>query len=270
MKKTMKLSKKVILATILSGMLFAGVTGVSAADAVDYHNTADHAVIDLTQAKEMDQILNKNLNNNYGPQVRKAVNKAYGIDINYVSKQGFGNTLSVYHEDIMQPVRKSLNIDGNDASKDARIMDMKKNQVMDRVLRVNKGNLTGAEIRPIINYIFGINLDGISGLEGAQLSIYSKGQWVIREDTDLLVISSNSNDTELYVGITEYFTEVTGETEVPAELSEFLEGLGFTFNQTSNRYEWVSPDGLSAPDPFKGKIINELVGTIISYDTSNK
>lgn len=266
MKKTIRLSKKVILATVLSGMLFADMNGVSAEDEEDYHHTEDQAMTDLTQAEEMDQLLNRNLNNNYGPQVRKAVNNVYGIDINYVSKQGFGNTLSVYHEDIMQPVRKSLNIDVNDTSRDARIMDMPKNQVMDRVLRVNKGTLTGAEIRPIINYIFGINLNGISGLEGAQLSIYSKGQWVIQEDTDMLVISSNSNDTELYVGITKYFTEVTGETEVPSELSAFLEGLGFTFNQTTDRYEWVSPDGLSAPDPFKGQIINELVGTITSYN----
>ena len=70
--------------------------------------------------------------------------------------------------------------------------------------------MTGVDIRGMINQIFGINLNGVSSLEGAGISLYSKGQWVLQSDKDLFVVYTGSGDLDVKVFPTEYFTKQTG------------------------------------------------------------
>jgi hypothetical protein len=165
----------------------------------------------------------------------------------------------------MESVRASLNIAPDSTELDAQIMQMPKAEVMDRYIEVHDYALTGAENRVVINQIFGMNLDGISGLEHAQLSIQSKGQWVIQNDNDLFVISSSLDDVSLFVGTTDYFKEQTGLTGLPESLIVKLINSGFVYDEASGNYTYTNPTGESAPDAFKGQTIGAIL-TIINTE----
>ncbi|NJP37509.1 hypothetical protein [Alkalicoccus luteus] len=227
-----------------------------------HDSSQDESIGAMSQVEVMDRYLTQTNNRVKGQDAREAVKLVFDVDISLVSRLGYGNTLVRYDPFVMGAVRQSLGLQADDTSQDAAIMNMKKNHVMDRVIRFYNDSLSGAEIRQLINYVFGINLDGISGLEGAQVGIFSKGQWIIKEPDDLLVISSSPDDVELYVSLTDYYRVFTGSDAFPEALAAFLEEAGFSFSSEKDRYEWINPDGVSAPDPFKGQIIGQLLETV--------
>lgn len=121
---------------------------------------------------------------------------------------------------------------------------------------------TGIEIRQLINQIFGINLDAISSLEGARISLFSKEQWVVRDEQDLFVVHTGLGDVDVKVFPTDYFTEKTGLEELPKDLKQSLTNFGFSCDERAGCYYYSNPSGKAIPDAFKGQIIGTILKEI--------
>src|SRR5690606_17166786 len=165
-----------------------------------------------------------------GDEVRKAVLAVFNIDLDYVSLHNYGNKLTSYDPAIMKTLRDYKKLT------DAEIMKLPKAKVMDAYIKAHDYALTGAEHRVLINQILGVNLDGISSVEGLQLGINSKGTWIIKTPTDMIVISSSLDDVELYVYTTPYWEQVTGTNEVPNSLKQYLIDNGFTYDESTKKF----------------------------------
>lgn len=227
-----------------------------------YSTELDRQINVMSQVTAMDKYLVSFGDKLEGSEVREAVNEVFNINLNTISEMNYGSKLSIYPVFIMESVRESLNISPDSTELDAQIMNMPKAEIMDRHIQVHGNSLTGAENRVLINEIFGVNLDGISGAEHGQLSINSKGQWIIQNDNDLFVISSSLDDVSLYVNTTDYFKELTGSSEVPDSLRAKLISYGFIYDEVSGQLTYTNPTGESAPDAFKSQTIGAIVTTI--------
>lgn len=204
-----------------------------------------------------------------GKEIREAIKDVFGADLNYISEKNYGSKLSIYHVSVMESLRISLNVHSNSTELDAQIMAMTKNEVMDRFMEVHDFSLTGSQIRVLINQIFGVNLDGISGLEHLQISIYSKGLWILQGDTNLFVVSSSLDDVELYVASTDYFEETSGSNQLPESLKQKLISIGFSYDADLNQFVYRNPTNESVPDAFKGQVIGSVVGTVMEFNKIN-
>lgn len=114
---------------------------------------------------------------------------------------------------------------------------------------------TGADIRILLNQTLGINLDGLSALDAARFSLYSKGQWMIQHDNDLFVVHTGTGDVDVRIQPTLYFCEHTGSDKLPAELINELLPLGFDFEEASGSCYYANPTGEAVSDAFKGQTI---------------
>ena len=216
----------------------------------------------MSKVEKMDRYLKSVGNKTNGKEVRETVKVVFGADLNYISEKNYGSNLSVYNIAVMESLRISLNVDANSPELDTQIMAMTKNEVMDRYIEVHDYSLTGAQSRILINQIFGVNLDGISGLEHSKVSIYSKGQWILQGDTNLFIVSSSLDDVELYVATTNYFEETSGSKQFPESLKQNLLSIGFSYDADLNQYIYRNPTNESVPDAFKGQVIGNVLGTI--------
>lgn len=131
-------------------------------------------------------------------------------------------------------------------------------EAIDFYINQHEGELTGTEIRKIINTIFGVNLEGISAIEGGGISIYSKGTWIIQSENALVVLYTGPGDVDVKILPTNYFTQQTGLTELPISLQEALISMGYYFNEELNSYYYISPTGEAVPDAFKVKTIGAI------------
>ncbi|WKA53605.1 hypothetical protein [Planococcus shixiaomingii] len=199
-----------------------------------------------------------------GNEVRRAVEDVFYIDLSYISKMDYGSKLAIYPNNVMESLRISFDEKATSTTKDADIMKLAKNEVMDRYIKVHGYSLTGAEARKLINQIFGVNLDGISTLEHSQLAINSKGQWILKSDTDLFILESSLDDVDVSVYATEYFEELTGSKQLPDSLKSKLINMGFTYNESTELLYYKNPANESVPDAFKGQVLGTIVGTIIT------
>ena len=141
-------------------------------------------------------------------------------------------------------------------------------EVIDSHLNQYDRDITGAEIRKIINEIFGVNLEAISSLEGARISLYSKGQWIVQHEKDLFVVYTGASDVDVKVFPTNYFTEQTGLVELPSDLQHALTSIGYYFDEKIDSYYFLNPTGEAVPDAFKGKTIGAILG-VIQHSFSN-
>lgn len=123
-------------------------------------------------------------------------------------------------------------------------------------------NISGAEVRKLINHIFGINLDAISSLDGARISLFSKEQWVVQHEQDLFVIHTGLGDVDVKIYPTDYFTEQTGLGELPEELQQSLASIGFYYDEKVGSYYYSNPSGKAIPDSFKGQTIGAILKVI--------
>ncbi|GHH99515.1 hypothetical protein [Neobacillus kokaensis] len=121
---------------------------------------------------------------------------------------------------------------------------------------------TGAAIRQIINQVTGINLDAISSLEGARISLFSKGKWVVQNNHDLFVVDTGDGDVDVSVYPTKYFTAQTGLTELPAELQYSLSEFGFKHEKQSGNFYYSNPACEAVPDSFKGQTMGAILKVI--------
>jgi hypothetical protein len=183
--------------------------------------------------------------------------------LDVVSKNDYGSKLSIYSPAIMESLRASFNVAPDSTEQDARIMELTKNAVMDRYIKEHDYKLTGTESRKLINDIFGVNLDGISTLEHVQLGILSKGQWILKSDTDLFILESSLDDVDVSIYATPYFEGLTGSRELPESMVTSLMALGFTHYEESNLLYYKDPAGGSVPDAFKKDVMKILVSTIM-------
>lgn len=119
--------------------------------------------------------------------------------------------------------------------------------------------VTGIEIRQLINQIFGINLDAISSLEGARISLFSKDQWVVQDKQDLFVVHTGLGDVDVKIFPTDYFTEQTGLEELPKALQQSLTNFGFSCDEGNGCYYYSNPSGEAIPDAYKGQIIGMIL-----------
>ncbi len=135
-------------------------------------------------------------------------------------------------------------------------------EAIDLYIRHYKGELTGKEIRQIINEIFGVNLEAISSLETARISLYSKGKWVVQSEHDLFVVYTGPGDVDVKVYPTSYFTERTGLTDLPVDLQHSLTSLGYYFDKTLESYYFINPTENAISDAFKGKTMGAILDVI--------
>ena len=228
-------------------------------------NELSRAKENISKVELMDRYLKSVGHKTNGKEIREAVKVVFGADLNYISEKNYGSKLSVYNVAVMESLRISINVDSNSNECDAQIMAMTKNEIMDRYIEVHEYSLTGAECRVLINQIFGVNLDGISGLEHSKVSIYSKGQWILQGDSDLLNVSSSLDDVELYVGTTNYYNETTGSDQLPDSLKQKLMSIGFSYNPEQNRFVYRNTTNESVPDAFKGQVIGNVLECVSEF-----
>lgn len=131
--------------------------------------------------------------------------------------------------------------------------------VIDSYLHQDEKKVTGAAIRRIINQIFGINLDAISSLEGARISLYSKDQWVVQDDKDLFVVHTGNDDIDVKIYPTKYFTEQTGLDTLPDDLQHSLSSMGYYYNEEMNSFYFKNPSGEPVTDAFKGQTMGAIM-----------
>ncbi|WP_155593131.1 hypothetical protein [Lysinibacillus cavernae] len=122
--------------------------------------------------------------------------------------------------------------------------------------------ITGADIRKLINDIFGVNLEAISSLEGSRISLYSKDQWIVQHEKDLFVVYTGARDVDVKVFPTNYFMEQTGLVGLPTDLQHALTNIGYYYNEKMDSYYFSNPSGEAVPDAFKGQTIGAILGVI--------
>ncbi|WP_261384344.1 hypothetical protein [Planococcus sp. CPCC 101016] len=232
---------------------------------VDAKSTqSDNVIEQMPKVKVMDHYLSSFGKKIKGNEVRLAVEEIFDIDLNYVSKMDYGSKLAIYPSTVMEALRVSLKEEPTSITQDGRIMGMTKNEVMDRYIKEHNYSLSGEESRILINQIFGVNLTGISNLEHMQLAISSKGQWIVKSDTDLFVLASSLDDVDVSIYTTPYFKELTGSDQLPETLKNNLMKIGFTYNEEANLLYYKNPTGESVPDVFKGQVMGILINTIMA------
>ncbi|MEC0240562.1 hypothetical protein P4H66_11925 [Paenibacillus dokdonensis] len=136
--------------------------------------------------------------------------------------------------------------------------------VMDSRLTGYGGHITGPEIRSMLNQLFGVNLDAISSLENARISLFSKDQWIVQHEHDLFVVYTGEGDVDVKVYPTSYFVEQTGQNELPAELRHTLQSLGYQLDAKRTSCYYADPGGQAVTDAFKGQTMGAIIATIRS------
>jgi len=136
----------------------------------------------------------------------------------------------------------------------------KLSQELDRM----NSSISGPSTRKLINEVFGINLDGIASLELARISIYSKGQWVIRNEKDLFIVSTDFGDIEINVTPAPYFIKQQDSSLVPTSVYDLLSQLGYTYNEDKTSLVFKTSNHTAVPDSFKGQTMGALLQVIQS------
>ena len=140
--------------------------------------------------------------------------------------------------------------------------------ILDLYLAHYNYQVTGAEVRTMINHFFGMNLAGIDGLGNTRISLYSKSQWLVKDEKDLFVIHTGIKDVDVKVYVTSYFTEQTRLGHIPIELQQSLTELGYSYSHEVGEYYYSNPTGYSVTNAFKGKTIDAIVKVTNTFYTS--
>ena len=186
-------------------------------------------------------------------EICKAVDQVFGIDLDQVVVLDKG-----IKELVQVSMLTSFGIPVTSKSRAA----------IDLHLKQHGSDLTGEEVRTMLNQIFGINLNGISALESQRISLFSKGQWVVHHEKDLFIVHTGTDDIDVRVMPTDYFTEHTGLDRLPDSLQQALLDIGFHYNEKIGTYYFCEVNGHAVPDKFKGQTlgaISEIIDKNYSY-----
>jgi hypothetical protein len=198
----------------------------------------------MTKAEMMNKYFDSNKKGSSSAEICRVVKSIFGFDLDtmpVLSKRGEEGVEALSSDTFEIPVSRVL---------------------INSYLDQSGKEVTGAEIRNMINQIFGINLDAISSLDGARISLYSKDQWVVQHTKDLFVVQTGTGDVDVKVFPTEYFTEQTGLEQLPVDLHHSLTNIGFTYNEQIGSCYYSSPTGEAVPDAFKGQTIGAIMKAI--------
>ncbi|MFC0188724.1 hypothetical protein ACFFJY_10530 [Fictibacillus aquaticus] len=223
--------------------------------------SADKKENGLTKVQAIDAYLDS-LNHVTSVHIAKILYNILKIDINRISSAGEGRKASLYPPAVMERVRSSLERSGKPVH-DAFIMNLEKAEVLDHYL--GQHHNSGSGIRAAINMIFGMNIEGIATLAAARIALYSKGQWISKTNKDLVAVYTGKGDIDVEIRPTPYFTEKTGLTNLPENLQELLQNLGFSFHEEKGAYYYCNPEGESVPDDFKTKTMNTIMNGMSGY-----
>ncbi len=135
-------------------------------------------------------------------------------------------------------------------------------KAIDDFIKQSNDEITGDNIRKMINEIFGVNLNAISTLEDGRISLYSKNQWISKSEKDLFVVYTSNNDADAKVYPTIYFKEKSSEEELPTILQESLIELGYIYNKELGTCYFSNSTGEAVPDEFKGKTMAAICKVI--------
>ncbi|GEN53210.1 hypothetical protein [Halobacillus faecis] len=212
----------------------------------------------LSKVEAMDLYLESYYKKVNPRDIRDIVNGVYGIDLEAVSELGAGKQTSTYPDEVLGMVRQALDEEVSDEA----ISKMEKVEVMDLYWEAFDGEMSGDDIRKMINAIFGINLAGISGLEGTGVALFSKEQWISHYKNDLFVVHTGADDVDVWVYPTDHFKKQTGLEGNPRELEVALSALGFEYSEEKEALYYANPTGESVPDNFKGQTLGTIIGVI--------
>ncbi|PPA70726.1 hypothetical protein [Jeotgalibacillus proteolyticus] len=135
-------------------------------------------------------------------------------------------------------------------------------EALDKRLEQLEDTKDGEEVRKLINELLRINLDGVASLERARISLFSKGQWISKNDTDLFVIFTGENDVDVEINTSPYFVEKENSKTPPVTLVKPLSELGYVLNSEKNKLVYHEPNGKPVTDSFKGQTISSVVQVI--------
>lgn len=121
---------------------------------------------------------------------------------------------------------------------------------------------SGADVRIMLNRLFGTNFDGISALYQQRISLYSKSQWIVNGEKNLFIVHTGQDDIDAQVMPTPYFTEKTGLDCLPEELQQSLSDLGYSYNEQVGAYYFFNPSGEAVPDLFKRQTMGAIYSVI--------
>ncbi|UOR10385.1 hypothetical protein [Halobacillus amylolyticus] len=168
----------------------------------------------------------------------------------------------MYSNEVMKGIRSALNKEAS-AATDSYIASLTKVEAMDLYLQDYGEKISPSEIRRLILDIFRINLEGISGLERSRISLYSKGQWMTQQPTDLFVVSTGPDDIDVKIYPGEYFVEKTGLTAIPYELAKKLKSLGYREDQNQEgALYYCNPAYTAVANSFKKQTMGAIAETV--------
>lgn len=192
---------------------------------------------------------------------KRVLNQVFGLNLNKISEDGEGAKLFIYPEEIMVCLRKKFSQINSTIELDQHIMNLKKSEVMDIFIKTNNSK-TYEDMITIIKLIYGINLQGISSLEHSRISLYTKNQWLLKNDRDLFVVYTGKGDIDVRVYPTTYYIEKTGLNEIPLTLQHALNTIGFTYKREFHAYYYKNINGETVPDSFKGQTLRAIRSVI--------
>ncbi|MDR9853582.1 hypothetical protein RJP21_08215 [Paenibacillus sp. VCA1] len=204
----------------------------------------------MNKAELMDAYLQSFDREPTGNVIHGVVQRLFGIDLDHVSllpeaeheiQAAGGLQQSGTHPDGSTPVPR---------------------EIIDIKLATGGKRWSGPEIRRLLNSLFGVNLDAISALDQAKISLFSKGQWVVRKDHDLFVVYTGEGDVDVSVYPTAYFLEQTGMDGLPEDLNQALTDLGYRPDGERKSLYYADPDGRPVPDAFKGQTMGAIMAAI--------
>ncbi|MFD2117168.1 hypothetical protein ACFSTH_14040 [Paenibacillus yanchengensis] len=148
-----------------------------------------------------------------------------------------------------------------------------KKQFATYLASIDHNHLTSSQLSEQINQLYGVNLQALSNLEHAAISIYSKGQWILRHPTNYIELYTDINDIEVVIMPSSYYIEQTGSNQLPPALIKGLLSLGYrlyeadevisfyndAITQINTQYcYYVDPTLKPVPDAFKGKTMQHI------------
>ncbi|XQY93651.1 hypothetical protein ACNRWW_09725 [Metabacillus sp. HB246100] len=203
-----------------------------------------------------------------GSLFRKVVLSIFGLDLLAISNDGEGAKLTTYPNEIMELVSEALNLPNHSSETISKIMSIRKAKIMD--LCIKQGNFhTYTDMNDLLKSIYGINLQGISSLEHAKISLFTKNQWLVKSDTDLFVVYTGKGDVDVKVYPTPYFREKFNTEEILFNLKEELTTLGYSYDNLKIEFYYKNQTGESVSNLFKEETIGCLRKSIIYFLSKN-
>lgn len=190
----------------------------------------------------------------------------------YLTSQG----KEISSSDVCEVVKKVFEIDLEQAPilNIAKAIDLHHNNeltvkvVIDAYINHSKETMNGEGIRQFINEVFGVNLNAISALDEARISIYSKNQWIVQNEQDLFIVHTSNKDVDVKILPTSYFKKQTKIEGIPNNLQELLRDLGYSYDRNEGSCNYSNPSGIAIADKFKGKTM-AVVRKVIQESYSN-